>query len=44
MAKCVYCGRDIQPYSNGVPVCLVCEEDPDARRKPAREEDEPAKD
>jgi len=43
MAKCVYCGRDTQLYSNGVPVCLACEEDPDARRKPpARQEDEPA--
>lgn len=34
MAACAYCGAETQLYDNGVPVCLKCSEEREAKRKP----------
>jgi hypothetical protein len=34
MAHCCICGAETQLYSSGSPVCIVCSETNEARRKP----------
>ena len=34
MAKCVYCGSETELFDGGVPICLKCSEEREAKRKP----------
>jgi hypothetical protein len=37
MAKCTACGSDTELYAGGVPLCVKCSEERDAKRKPGDE-------
>lgn len=34
MAACAYCGAETELYENGVPICLKCSDEREAKRKP----------
>ena len=39
MAECAYCKADTELYVGGVPICLKCSEEREAKRKPPIERD-----
>jgi hypothetical protein len=34
MAECAYCKAETELHNNGVPICLKCSDDQEAKRKP----------
>ena len=38
MADCAYCGAETQLYNSGVPICVICSDARESKRKPPTSE------